>query len=524
MAIRFHVEEELAEDLVARVAALAPTNPFYTWNYVLAMQNLGERVVLLCLSENDQLLVACTAGMRTGFMRREIGIWSLPGFDRSELADEFWNGLVSFCRGRSVTDLVVETYATPGQKIPDISGEVRRISRSEFVLNLAGSDLRKKLRKSHRSRVNKGAKSDLAIRRASDEAACRDHVENCFASGEKYTAPGAESDKEASFRYYMNFLKTGAGELFQAVDGDGGVVSSVLVLKAANGAYTHSSGSLPSGMKLGASHFLKHRTSVMLQEDGLAVLNLAGAAQGSEGLAEFKAGFGGERIELEAAEFYLGNRLKKSMRGALIQLRHSPLQLIRDLCGQVEASQVFVVDPREVTRPDERPELEFKKLSDEDLRAMATEPGEMGTYAQRFVNRSFNDGWAVWTEGRLAHVNWMITAEHDRLLPIRNVKLRRGEIEITHGITDPKFRGRGICPWAIRRLLCLAGEQGITRAWSIAGVNNLSSHHAIQKGGLSIDSRIYRVVFTYLPGNPYFTFRGHRWKRLGRLRLGQSTT
>jgi RimJ/RimL family protein N-acetyltransferase len=521
MAVRFHVEEELTEDLVVRVAALAPANPFYTWNYVTTLKNNGLKVVALCLYDGDLLQVGCPACISEGFMNQTLEIESVPPAEQPKMAAEFWNGLLGYCRDAGVTDVLLETYASTNQNVPQLPGEVERTRRTEFVLNLPGEDLRKKLRKSHKSRVNKGAKSNLTVRRATDRAACEAHLNNCLASNLKRSSGGGADGSEERLRYYGSFLKSGAGELFQAVDAAGHVVSSVLVLKAAAGAYTHSSGSMPEGMEIGAAHFLKHQVSLILQEEGLRTLNLAGVDQHSKGLAEFKAGFGGERVELETVELYLGGRLKKKLRTMLIELRSNPLQFVRDLAGQTEKSLVFIAGPVEVMPIEERPELEFKKFTDHDLKVMAEDPGEMGEYARRFLDRSFNDGWAIWTVGNLAHVNWMITAEHDRLLPLRNLKLRSGEAEITHGITAPNYRGRGICPYAINRLLLMAGEQGIKRVFSIAGVDNHASHRSIQKGGLKPFSRIYRVVFNYLPGKPYLTFRGHRWKLLGQRLVGR---
>jgi lipid II:glycine glycyltransferase (peptidoglycan interpeptide bridge formation enzyme) len=102
----------------------------------------------------------------------------------------------------------------------------------------------------------------------------------------------------------MAFLRSGLGELFQAVHEDR-VLSSVLVLHAPRGGYYQSAGTSLEGMAMCASHFLINCIANQLRDEGDETLNLGGADEDS-GLARFKEGFGATRMPLPAATYFLG--------------------------------------------------------------------------------------------------------------------------------------------------------------------------------------------------------------------------
>src|SRR5690606_5546 len=60
--------------------------------------------------------------------------------------------------------------------------------------------------------------------------------------------------------FHRELLEQGAGMLFQAVS-DSEVLASILVLRSDFGAYYHSAGTTPHGMRLGASPFLVIETA-----------------------------------------------------------------------------------------------------------------------------------------------------------------------------------------------------------------------------------------------------------------------
>jgi RimJ/RimL family protein N-acetyltransferase len=152
----------------------------------------------------------------------------------------------------------------------------------------------------------------------------------------------------------------------------------------------------------------------------------------------------------------------------------------------------------------------FGPLSLDEVLALQDRGDELTAYAKRFKGRAFCDAWGIWIDDDLAHVSWMIPHEHDRLLAVRNLKLRPGEAEITHAITPVGFRGRGLFPTMIKQLMEVARERGYATVWAIAGESNNASQRAITKAGFVRHGDIYRWIFSYLPGEPYLTWRGHR--------------
>jgi len=234
----------------------------------------------------------------------------------------------------------------------------------------------------------------------------------------------------------------------------------------------------------------------------------------ASGLAEYKRGFGADAVKLEKVRCYMGSAGRKKARTLVGLVRNDPLEIARTLTGRVERSFVFVADVKSYPVAAEMPDdWRFESMTIEQVHALESRDDELVPYALRFREREFSDAWGVWIDGELAHVSWMIPHEHDVLLPVRNLKLQPGEAEITHAITPSRFRGRGMFPFMIGRLMELAREQGLTRVYALTGVGNTSSQRAITKAGFSRGGDIYRWIFPYLPGSPYVTWRGHRWRR-----------
>lgn len=85
---------------------------------------------------------------------------------------------------------------------------------------------------------------------------------------------------------------------------------SVLILRSHKGAYYHTGGSSPNGMKVGASIYLMYQVLNILKNENLHILNLGGARPNEEGLKRFKLGFGPKEILLEEATFSLISPIK----------------------------------------------------------------------------------------------------------------------------------------------------------------------------------------------------------------------
>jgi lipid II:glycine glycyltransferase (peptidoglycan interpeptide bridge formation enzyme) len=152
------------------------------------------------------------------------------------------------------------------------------------------------------------------------------------ASMERRQHRGESVPVDVPHQEFVASMATGAGELFQAVH-DGEVVSSVLLLRAARGAYSQTMGTNPTGMKLGGARLVIVEAARMLKEEGVEILNLGGVSEENPGLREFKLGFGAQPLNLQAAEFCFSSSLKRSMLGAARALR-AALETTRSTLGR----------------------------------------------------------------------------------------------------------------------------------------------------------------------------------------------
>ena len=94
-------------ELLDRIAALAPENPFYTTAYTEAICRRGSTPYALFLDADSTAVSGCTAFLGTGRLDRRLEITSLP-----QIADKtiFWDGLVDFCRETRISILEVNTF------------------------------------------------------------------------------------------------------------------------------------------------------------------------------------------------------------------------------------------------------------------------------------------------------------------------------------------------------------------------------------------------------------------------------
>jgi hypothetical protein len=317
MSLEFYAEPHPSAELISRVAALAPVNPFYSLPYVKCRQDSGSATWVLMLRGDSRIVSACTAFLRSGRLNKSLEIHSLPVLPAG---DAFWTGLLQFCTEQRISSLEVNSAASAQAEIPVLPGEIWRKRRNEHVIFLDGADLWKNLRKDHITNIRRAHRAGLKLHRSRDTEACIEHCKVISASIERRRARGESIAEDTDPSRYMLFLENGAGLLFQAVAG-GKVMSSDLILLAAKGGYGHSIGTNAEGMRCGASHFLEYEIAAALQAEGMEVFNLGGTDQSNPGLENFKAGFGAGRIELESAQFYLGTKLQSTLTAALAMLR-----------------------------------------------------------------------------------------------------------------------------------------------------------------------------------------------------------
>ncbi len=396
MAITFFAERKVSPYVCDKLAKLAPANPFATYAYFRAMHELGFEAWVIG-QRDDQLLAGCGAFFKTGRLNRSLEITSL-----SEPADPdaFWRDLMRFCRESHITVLEVDSYASEHVSIPSLPGETGRRPRCEYFLDLRASDLWTGLSSNHRQNINRGRKAQLAVQQRTDRTACEQHMRLILESMDRRRNRGEEIAETVLLEHILALAGAHAGELFQAML-SGRVVSSVLVLRAARGAYYQSAGTSTEGMACGASHFLIYEIAKALQVESLTTFNLGGAAPDS-GLQRFKMGFGSRPVPLERASFYLGGVFRKKLGTLLGLIRHDPRTLVRHLTGHVSRHMVYAIDVTHIAPPPQVEGLVFRQ-SHQELEDLPVKSDEFRReQRERFRRMGSNYAYGVFHQGKLA--------------------------------------------------------------------------------------------------------------------------
>lgn len=196
-------------------------------------------------------------------------------------------------------------------------------------------------------------------------------------------------------------------------------------------------------------------------------------------------------------------------------LVREPGTFLRTLVGRPERYVTFVADPHQIAQPTAQPGWTVRKMSNESLYELPRDRDELRAQVERLSQGRLNDAYGLFIDDRLAVIAWMIPHEHDVMYGVRNVKLRPGEVEITHCVTLPEFRRRGGYTFLIRTLCCMARESGVQRVYMITNRQNHASQGGILKSGFAQVGGIYRHVFDFLGPTASITFRRHRWGPLG---------
>lgn len=489
------------------VAALSATNPFYTLPYIEAKRALGVQPWILALRQQETLYTACTAFMQSGRLNRSLEIPSVPPLPEGKV---FWEGVARLCRQQRVSYLTIGSFASPPTQIPALAGEYTRRARCEYVLALGERPVWEGLSTHHKRNVKRARTAGVELQRTTEAQACAQHAALIASSMQRRQTRGEAVTDAVATTAIQAMLHTGAGELFQAVL-HGEVLASMLVLFADKGAYYHSAGTSAEGMACGASHFLLYEIAAFLQQRTAQCFNLGGAEPENPGLERFKLGFGAQGIPLEAVECFLGSTLRKKIGSAVQMLQEDPRHFLQYALGQVERYVVYTAPPSAVPPPESRPGVTVAKMSDQTLLQLATQHPTLKRHVERYRHLGRNDAYAVWVDDQLAHIAWLITVEHDQALTVRNIKLRPGEVEITHCETLPAYRGQGLYPLMIRSLCQFAAQQGSQRVFMLTSCDNLASQRGIEKAGLKRCGQVKRLVFPALPQYAGLAYRGHRW-------------
>jgi len=311
----FRAEAASSTQSTSRLSATDRTNPFYTAAYLAYQSAAGFEPWVLGLEDHGEWVTACSAFMKSGRLGRRLEIPSLPALSEP---DEFWRGLQAFCQAARVSDLLVNTFASRETPIPSLARENWRKRRCEYFLACQHPDLWKQIRKGHWYSVKKGRKAGLVLRHGTDAEACQEHARLVGDSMTRRVERGETVAWRRDVGPLLDITRAGAGEVFQAVL-DGKVVSSNLILLAEKGAYNHSQGANREGLDCGAPHFLLYETVNHLAARSIEIFNLGGTDQLNSGLEQFKSGFGAttSRVELEAAEFFVGSAVLGTVRSAI---------------------------------------------------------------------------------------------------------------------------------------------------------------------------------------------------------------
>ncbi len=310
--------------VAAELSASAPDNPFATTAYLEARRRAGWAAWAIAKVDSDgRVQGGCAAFVAARGPFRKLEAPSLPAEPSNS---PFWEVLRDLCERQAVTKLELGTFNSPvGVEIPEIGSCAFR-TRCEFILDLVG-DPYARLTNRHRANIKRAQKAGLVIRRTRAAAAVEVHQDLIGHSMDRRRFRGEDVPAVEGSLDAVTLIESGAGDLYQAMAGDA-VLSSALVLRAPRGAYGHSTGTAPEGMKVGASHYLIHSISKELGAEGVPKLNFGAADQGS-GLARYKRDFGTQMQCLPSATCYIGPTSRRRVYQAAESMRRERQALMR---------------------------------------------------------------------------------------------------------------------------------------------------------------------------------------------------
>ena len=175
-----------------------------------------------------------------------------------------------------VWHLQIDSFASRMSEIPYLAGELTRRPRVEYILDLQRENVLDGFSTQHRRNISRASKAGSTIRRPASNPPAPSIANSWML---RWSAGPIAAKRSLVWRCTAAaLLASRSGEIFQAVDGDR-VLSSVLVLKSRQGAYYQSAGTLPDGMKLGASPFLIAQVAVSLRRKACGFSTLAALAR-----------------------------------------------------------------------------------------------------------------------------------------------------------------------------------------------------------------------------------------------------
>lgn len=504
MSLAFEIVRSPDDAALDSLARLRSDDPFASAAYAHAQRRLGFEPCILALRESGgAAAMSCLGLFKKG---RLGGSFDIPWLPTLPADSSFWPGLVAACKKMGVWDLSVRTFNAPA--VPALGAECGRETGIEYRLDISGPSPLVPTSTNHRRSVTKARKLGVVIRRVRTPDAIAVHLSLMQASMDRRAARGESVPDKWNTKFYEALLASGAAEFAQALL-DGVVTSSIFLMRSPGGAYYQTAGTSPEGMSAGTSPFLIVELAEALRGEGATSLDLGGATPAETGLSRFKSGFGAAEIPFEIANFFLASPLARKLRTVLRLARHDPGALVREVVD-LDHYCVFSTPPGDITAPECDEQIKVTRLGDDELRALCAAKPEFHRQAERIDEFGFNDAFGLFVGGELAHVSWLVTPEHDRLLPEREVMLREGEAEITHCHTAEAFRGKGIYPLAVRTLCQHAAASGVRRVFMVTHPQNAASLRGIEKAGLKPAGSIHRLRMPFLFKDRVLRWRGHR--------------
>ena len=308
---------EASKDFAGTLEELSrsvPENPFVTPKYVQAAAALGLQPWLFRHRESGEWVLAFS---RHGRLTNTLELHCCMALTSSS---PLWGGVSEWARAHRIARISVGSAGADRFEVPSLGRLTLHRERSEYRILLADRDVWGAISRSHRDRVKKARKAGVQLLRSRETTKLESHLGLMNASMARRADRGEDVTTHESTDELEAYLRSGAGEIVQAVIGED-VLSSMVILHAARGVYSVSSGNSPRGMECGASHFLTCELALALQAEGYTLFNRAGARPEEIGLREFKSKFGAEQIDLGYSVFDTASTATRLAYGAVSLLR-----------------------------------------------------------------------------------------------------------------------------------------------------------------------------------------------------------
>ncbi|MDH3602287.1 MAG: GNAT family N-acetyltransferase [Candidatus Tectomicrobia bacterium] len=290
------------------IARRDPCNPFLTPAYQAAKGRLGIPSWLLQSVEQNGDTTSAFAYVKQRYVYQSMAIESIPPLVPDSA---FARELAMLCRRERVVALSLGSFASRKSVPLPLFGQVMtHQKRVEHIIDLRSHHGLSALSINLRRNIKKAEKSGVSFERTNAVADCINHVSLMDASIKRQRERGEAIPTYHALAWVNALVEQGAADLFQVRQGNK-VLSSLLILLSARGAYYQSAGTAPEGMACGASPFLVYRVIEFLRQQGFDEFNLGGATPSSSGLYRFKTAFGGYERHVEAADVYVGTRWRQ---------------------------------------------------------------------------------------------------------------------------------------------------------------------------------------------------------------------